>query len=306
MARVTLLSARLRSYRGVRSLEVAAVSRDPAIRSELARAFDAAPPTWHVTLYETPPADADIVVLGPDVPGDGITFDPAQPARLLDEISARTATSNLIAVTSAGGGTGLTSVVLHLAKAAAAGSRTCCLEAAPGGMALRLGLPDAAPTWADVLDPESALEPAALPVPGGYRVLVAPTEAGRDVHGVVERAISIFDVVVAEVSAPGASLIQQARCAVLVVPPTIPGAARARALLDAYPATRWGIVTNRLGPGGETTRAALECILDRKIAIELPTCAALRDAEDTGRLLSSPLYGWWRRIQRLWRALDRT
>ena len=242
-------------------------------------------------------------VLGSDVQGCGIVFDPQRPERVLEEISARTATSNLFVVTSTGGGTGLTTVALHLAAAAADGGRTCCLETAPGGMALRLGLPDASPTWAAAVEQDSAIDRAAVPVPGGYRVLLAPPEGGSEAPGLALRAASTFEIVVAEAPA-GSPSIGAARAAVLIVPPTIPGAARARAVLDASPGTRWAIVTNRLGPGGETTRAALEKILERRVALELPTCAALRDAEDTGRLITSPLHGWWRGIRRLWRALE--
>lgn len=303
MARATLRCALLRCYRDVGSLEVAAVSRDPAIRSELARAFDAAPLSWNVTLHDTPPQNVDVVVLGPELQGDGIVFDPEHPERVIEEISARTETSNLFVVTSTGGGTGLTTVALHLAAAAAVGARTCCLETSPGGMALRLGLSDGVPTWAEVTEPETDIESAAIPVPGGYRVLPAPAGAGSEVHGITTRASAAFEVVVAEVP-PDSPSIDDARASVLVMPPTIPGAARARAVLDARPGTRWAVVTNRLGPGGEATRAALEKILDRKIALELPTCPALRDAEDTGRLLTSPLYRWSRAIRRLWRALE--
>lgn len=274
------------------------MSRDPTIRSELARAFDAAPASWRIGLYDSPPADADLVVLGPDVSGEGIAFDPAHPERLIEEIAASAVTSNLIVVTSAGGGTGVTSVALHLAKAAAESHRTCCVETRPGGMGLRLDLPDSVPTWTD-----PAEAPTPVSVAGGFRVLLAPSEP-MDASHVVDHATETFDIVVADAPQTDQSLLARARCAVLVMPPTIPGAVRARAVLAAAPSTRWAIVTNRLGPGGETTTAALERILEAKIAVELPTCAALRDAEDDGRLLSSPLHGWWRTIRRLWRALE--
>ena len=275
------------------------MSRDPAIRSELARAFDAAPAMWRIGLYDSAPPGADIVVLGPDVAGDGIAFDPAHPELVVEEIAARVAGSNLIVVTSAGGGTGLTSVALHLAKAAAESYRTCCLETSRGGIGLRLALPGSVPTWSEAPD-----APTAVPVAGGLRVLLAPPEPTDEVHRVVEHATKTFEVVVAEAPVMDAALAGRARCAVLVVSPTIPGAARARAVLDAMPTTKWAIVTNRLGPGGEATTAAIERILEAKIAIELPTCPALRDVEDEGRLLSSPLHGWWRGIRRLWRTLE--
>ena len=298
MTCVTFRSLSLRCDRDVRSLDVAAVSRDPAIRSELARAFDSAPATWRINLYESPPAQADVVVLGPDVSGDGISFDPVQPERMLEEIAERAVTSNLIAVTSPGGGTGLTSVALHVAKVAAESHRTCFLETRPGGVGLRLSLPDSVPTWTDAAENQPS-----VPVAGGFRAFLAPSEP-MDPHRVVDHVTDTFDIVLAEVPMLDRALLARARCAVLVMPPTIPGAVRARAVLQAAPSTRWAIVTNRLGPGGETTTAALERILDARIAVELPTCAALRDAEDDGRLLSSPFHAWWRAVRRLWRALE--
>ena len=298
MTCVTFPSLSLRCDREVRSLEIAAVSRDPAVRSELARAFDAAPSAWRVRLYDSPPEGADVVVLGPDVSGDGIVFDPADPKRAIDEIAARAVTSNLIVVTSAGCGTGVTSVALHLAKVAAESHRTCCLETGPGGMRLRLALPDSVPTW--TRPPEA---PTPVPVAGGFRVLLAPSER-MDASHIVDHATESFDIVVAEAPPTDGALLARARCAVLVVSPTIPGAVRARAVLEAAPSTRWAIVTNRLGPGSETTTAALERILEARIAVELPTCPALRDAEDEGRLLTSSLHGWSRAIRRLWRALE--
>jgi hypothetical protein len=62
-------------------------------------------------------------------------------------------------------------------------------------------------------------------------------------------------------------------------------------------------VTNRLGPGSDLTRHRLEQRLGHPISLELPCCAALRDAEDEARLLTSPLTQWIRRIDRLSKAL---
>jgi hypothetical protein len=66
----------------------------------------------------------------------------------------------------------------------------------------------------------------------------------------------------------------------------------------------WAVVTNKLGPGGETTRAELQELLGgRPIAIELPCCPALRDAEDDARLLASDRHRWRRAVKRLAAAL---
>jgi hypothetical protein len=92
--------------------------------------------------------------------------------------------------------------------------------------------------------------------------------------------------------------------AVLIVSPTIPHVRRAAVLLESTAQqTRWAIVLNRLGPGGETTRIALQRLLGHPITMELPCCPALRDAEDDCRLVTSPLHRWRRAVVRLARAV---
>jgi hypothetical protein len=93
------------------------------------------------------------------------------------------------------------------------------------------------------------------------------------------------------------------RTAVLVVQPSVVGAKRARALLEEHPKISWAVILNRLGPGGETTRSAFERLLRHPVAIELACAPSLRDAEDDGRLLTSPLSPWRRSVHRLARAL---
>jgi hypothetical protein len=95
------------------------------------------------------------------------------------------------------------------------------------------------------------------------------------------------------------------RGAVLVTPPTRPGALRARALVRRWPDLRWAVITNKVGPGGETTRAEMQEVIGHRVALELPCAPALRDAEDDGRLLRTRWSRWGRGIARLARALQR-
>ena len=289
--------------------KIAAVSRDPDVRLELARAFDSAPPTWDVVLHETVPADADVIVSGPDV-GDesGIVFDPGHPERLIPAVLASLrdqARSNLIVVTAPSGGTGATSVALHLAQTAGRTRDVCCVDRPGGGIALRLDVPEDAPTWAD-LGPGEDIKLVAPPVPGGFRVLLSPETGGDFSHEVLARALSSFDIVVAERPALPPHHLERARAAILVIAPTIPSARKGAAAIDACPGAAWAVVANRLGPGGRATRVVLEAAVGRRIAIELPTSPGLRDAEDLGRLIDSPLSRWLLGIRRLWRAVERS
>jgi hypothetical protein len=84
----------------------------------------------------------------------------------------------------------------------------------------------------------------------------------------------------------------------VVMPPTSPGAARTRALLERIPPRPHAVVVNRQGPGGEATRALLQVALGSTIALELPCSPALRDAEDDGALLARHAR-WTRRVERL-------
>lgn len=295
----------------MRALKVAVVSQDSAVRLQAARAFDSAPPNWTVALHHAPPVDADVVVAGSDMDVEAdVVFDPARPAQVLDDViraADRSRAARVIAVTSPGGGTGVTTIALHLARASAQSAPTCLgdfdLE---WGARHRLGLPEDALTWADTEVSESLLH-AALPVPGGFRVLVSPGETGPpDLGALLEAAGAHFARIICDVGRAAAvpELLRAADTVVLVVAPSASSARRARFVLDRLTSGRIAIVTNRIGPGGEMTRGDIEGIIGRKIAIELPCDRRLRDAEDDGRLLGSHLSRWEHGLRRLWRTLE--
>jgi Flp pilus assembly CpaE family ATPase len=293
---------------------VAVVSRDPTIRRAAAVAFDGAPATWRVELFDSPPeGGADVVVLGPDAAEDGgVRFDPAAPELLVEEVARALGhrDSLTVAVTSAAGGVGTTTVALHLAQALAESAETCVVDlGSDRAVALRLGLGDQAPrTWGDLGPDDASLRRCAVPVPGGFRVLLAPgthEPSHVSISDLVVRTGGGFERVVYDVP-PGKhqhDALELMRATVLVVSATVVGARRARPLLEAYPGMAWAVVLNRLGPGGETTRSALQRALGHPVALELPCSAALRDVEDGGRLVSSPLSRWRRSVGRLGRAL---
>lgn len=283
-------------------LKIAAVSSDENVRLQLARAFDSAPSSWIVTLHHGLPAEADVVVCGPDRKFEGgVLFDPERPSQLVPDIAARVARApgRGIFVVGAAGGCGASSVALHLAAAGGA----CVIEASGQDLRRRLTIPSAK-SWAEVLVDEP-LELSALPVAPGLRVLLSPrVVSDEDVSTVLERALPLFDHVLVDVEAERLDTVSRENAiGVLVMPPTRPAVERAREILDAHSLLRWAIVTNRTGPGGTLRGRALESVLERKIAVELPCSAALRDAEDEGRLLTSPLSPWLWQIKRLWRAL---
>ncbi len=283
-------------------LRIAAVSGDETNRLLLARAFDLAPASWRVTLHEEIPPDADIVVCAPDRDvQDAIAFDPAHPERVIADITARAGrvAGRCTFVLGAAGGCGATSVALHLAAIAGG----CLVEASGGDVRRRLAM-DSARSWAESLGTEP-LEVSALPVAPGFRVLLSPHGVALEqVAAVAERSASLFEHVFID---GDRSLLDAepkvASVGVLVMPPTRPAALRARSLLDGYPSIRWAIVTNRLGPGGALRRREIESLLERRVAVELPCSAALRDAEDEGRVLTSAISPWLWQLRRLWQAL---
>jgi hypothetical protein len=292
-------------------MKVAVVCCDPALRLAAARAFDGAPATWDVTLCEAPPEDADVVVLGPDVAGGnaGIVFDPARPETMVEQIEATLGTGDgprVLVVTSAAGGTGATTIALHLAHALSAAADACYLELTGGGAA-RLSMPPGSLTWGDAGSTQHELRCAALPVAGGFRVLLAPVEPNEsEALVILDRAAEAFERLVVDL--PAAELLTpalpRAHAGVIVMAPTQPCARRTQALLEGLPDFPWAIVSNRAGPGGETTRAGLERILGRRIALELPCTPALRDCEDDGRLLTSKWSRFSRGVARLAGALE--
>jgi hypothetical protein len=287
-------------------IHVAVVSRHPQIRLAAASAFDAAPSEWRVELYERAPAHADVVVLGPGESGSGVAFDPDRPSSVIADVERLVGRSGTrtITITSPSGGTGTTSVALHLAAAFARRLDTCVLEIDPrSGIGARLALDDDLPTWGAAEGDPSSLPSCAVPVAGGFRVMLAPPDAS-DRQPPIEALRGHWAILLVE--APAERLetaLAITDAAVAILAPTIVGARRGRRLLDEHPGTTWAVVTNRLGPGGEITRSGLEQVLGRAIALELPCCAPLRDAEDEGRLLTALVFRWRRRIDRLARAL---
>jgi MinD-like ATPase involved in chromosome partitioning or flagellar assembly len=289
-------------------MRVAIVSRDPLLRLEAARAFDAAPAAWIVSLHTTSPPDADVVVATPDVDVPGaLPFDPSHPEGVLEAVAARAQIdrAHIIVVTSPSGGTGATSVALHLASAAAARHRTCFIDLdLRWGVMDRLGLPDDVRTWERGEPSADAVVRAAIPVQGGFRALLVH-ESGQGAAA-IDAVKGAFDRVVvdAPVEVLSADVLERASAGVLVMSPTVPSACRAQRMLDALTTVEWAVVTNRLGPGGEMTRSALERILERSVALELPCAPALRDAEDDARLVTTSFSRWRRAIDRLCKALE--
>jgi hypothetical protein len=278
-----------------------------------ARACDVAPSEWRIDLFDEPPSEADVVVAGPDadIPG-AVDFDPADPAGLLEAIgnAARRGT-RVVAVTGAGGGTGATTVALHLAARFALNRPTCFLDFdLRWGAGSRLGLVSGHRTWEQFDGTPESLRLSALPVPGGFRALVSPGARPVDATAaasLLDAVAADFDCVVVD-SCPELLdvVLERAAAAIAVVSCTPVSAARARMLTAAHPRPPWAIVANRTGPGGETMRAGLARIVGRPITLELPCAPALRDAEEEGRLLGSGRSRWSARIDRLAGAIDRT
>lgn len=281
-------------------LRVAAVSKDEQIRLQLARAFDHAPAAWRVTLHDSPPSDADVVVTGRGEGHPGaIECDPSDPSGVVDAIAqaARPAATAPLVVVGASGGCGATTVALHLGAVGGA----CVIEGDHGRIRRRLDMPTAK-TWAGALDGEP-IELSALPVAPGLRVLLSPGDES-DLQRVVDKAARSFSKVIVATHPDRLDLATACRVGVLVVAPTRPSAERAAEILANDSGTRWAIVTNRTGPGSSFTRRGIERILGRRIAVELPCSPTLRDSEDVGRLVTSPLSPWLWQIKRLWRALE--
>ena len=281
-------------------LKVAIVSRDPAVRAAAAEAFTGAPADWSVRLCEDAPPDADVVLRGTDAAMEsGPVFDPANPQHALRAVEAAAATGRVYLVASAAGGAGGTSVALHLA--AALRGRTCYAELADASA--RLGLPDDARTW---LPRDGDLELSALPVAGGLRVLRAPSPCPDPSAFPLDAACRSFDRLVLDAGTRTGvdAVLPRVAAAVLVTTPTRPAALAARGIVESHSGTRWAIVVNRLGPGGQIMLAGLERLLGHRVAVELPCCPALRDAEDEARLLSGSGRRWMRGIRRLAAALE--
>lgn len=265
------------------SLRVGIVGSDEAARLALVRALDRAPTSWHLSLHKDIPDDVDVIVCDPGVDAPGaVVVSEGAPNDLVERITERAGPGGrTLVVTSPGGGTGATSITLHLAaELAVRGRSTCVLDLdAEWGLRGRLGL-----------DPAGEAE-VPIPVAGNFRLL-----QGIDR---LEQARANFDHVL--VDAPRSvleGLAGRVRDALLVMAPTPEGARRARCLLDAHPSFEWLVIANRTGPGGETTRVQLSRIVARPV-IELPCCPALRDAEDDGRLIARRWSRWSRGVSRI-------
>jgi Mrp family chromosome partitioning ATPase len=287
----------------VEPLHIALVSRDDSVRAQMASAFDAAPASWKVTLHHEP-VSADAVVYGPDLgSASGIVFDPARPETAYEHIRAMTLTeAPVIAVTSTRGGTGATSVALHLAASAARSHRVCLIDLdITWGIEWRLGF-DEMRRWR----PGEDVREAMVPVAGGFGVVAPAVRTSEALDDLIERAAGAYEVVIADAPAGIAldAALARSSVGVLVVQATVPGARRAAAFCARQKEIRWAIVANRLGGGGETTLERLRRISGRRIALELPCTPSLRDAEDKGRLLLQRWSRWSRRIDSLARALQ--
>ena len=264
----------------------------------LARAFDRAPSGWDVSLHDCLVDAADVVVAGPDqdIPG-AIVFDPLRPDKLIEEIRtvAGAVSGRVIAVTSGVPGAGATTVALHLAAIA----QGCAVEIGERGFRTRLAM-HSARSCSPATEDES-LEMRALPVAPGFRVLIdAAPENARDLIG---RCRERFETTI--VDAPLDTILDLGKMTAVVVvfPPTRGAAERTAAALHNATQQRPALVTNRLGPGSCTSRAEIERILERKLAIELPCSAAIRDTEDKGELVTTPLSPWLWKLRALWRTL---
>lgn len=260
---------------------------DEDARIALVRALDRAPSSWHLSLHRDVPDDVDVIVCdtGVDAPGAIVVGD-GDAGDVVDRIVQKAGPGGrIIVVSSPSGGTGVTSLALHLAAYLAEGSSTCLLDLDERwGCRARLGL-----------DP-SVRPDQAVPVAGGFRLL----------HGSdrLDDAVAAFDRVV--VDAPKETLERLPAYTsegLLVVSPTAEGIRRAHAFLgEDHPVSRWVIATNRLGPGGEITRAQIENALEQPV-LELPCCATLRDAEDDGRLVAKGWSRWSRAVARIAREI---
>lgn len=281
---------------------IALVSRDPDTRFRAARAFDEAPREWLIGLFESAPADADVVVLAPDAEGPGLELDLNHPERTIAAIEERVGngvTSTFVIVRSATGGVGCTSIALHLAAFLSREEPALYVEAtAACGGRYRLGLDVGGPDWAR-LQPGGSVDEVALPMAGGFRALLAPDAASEipaDVLQVCARHTRFVILDAGDVSMPFTAP-ETTPLSFVVLSPTIPSARRAAELLSAQ--ERAVPISNRLGPGSETTDDMLQVILGRPIAVALPCSPALRDAEDRGRLLGRDASTWSRRVARL-------
>lgn len=272
--------------------QVALVCPDDGLRLIAAAAFDDAPSEWDIALHRQPPNEADVVVgVGVDAGGD-VVLDPADPGRVVEAVRSMldARASRTIAVCGSSGGCGATTVALHLA--AEGDEHTCVVDLGRGrSCASRLGI--------DPAELDDA--PGPIPVPGGFRLWrggAADPWEGAALHGFERVIVDVADQDLGRV-------VRHCDSVVIVMSPTLVSAKQAAPLVEVAGDTPTALVANRLGPGGETTRAELQRIVGRRISLELPCSRGVRDAEGDTRLLSSSWSPWLRRVARLSAALAR-
>ncbi len=202
-------------------------------------------------------------------------------------------------MTSACGGTGVTTVAIHLASALSSGSvPSCYLDVDPNlGGAARLGMPEDVRTF----DPADRL--LTVPHSGGFRAIFAPDHPKAAIAGRSRTFPTTVDRCFPwQTSKPSSIHAPEWWSSFLRPFPEL----RARALfLERHGSGAWVIVGNRIGPGGETSRTELSRILGRRYDVMLPCSALLRDREDVGALLTTPLSRWKRAFDRLAEWLTR-
>lgn len=211
----------------------------------------------------------------------------------------------VIAVTSTGG-CGATTVAVHLARELARkeSSTVVDLDLSFRGVAARLGIdtPDAK-SWADIdVDDPLSLRLAALPVPGGFRVLLAPV---RPVRPDLDVICSTGGNVVLDVppAAPLEKVLPHTSAGVLVVDRTPIAAERARKVLHRSPEMAWAVVVNATAPRSGFARSQIADLVGLPVSLCLPFSAAVREAEGRKTLVSRVASPWSWGIARLANAL---
>ncbi|HVF52160.1 MAG TPA: hypothetical protein VNC78_00985 [Actinomycetota bacterium] len=275
---------------------VAIFSRDPVMRVALARAFDAAPSSWDVTLHEVLPVDADVTVAGADIADEELDPPPRSLVRIgpdadedvIEIVRASMSQSRAVVVASAVGGCGVTTIALQLAYRA--GSDALYVEVDPGPTSIT----------AQRLDLDR-IGPVPRPTRWGFSA-ASVDSSSCDVRATMNGWLSASPVVVIDLGRP-AHLSMGDVPWIFVLPPTKLAAAATGLALRRHPG-RCAVVTNRTGPGGEATRRELQVFLGCRIAVELPQCPALRDLEDEGELGLPGWSRWSRRVRPLMRIWD--
>ena len=284
---------------------IAIVCHDEAMRMQAAKAFDEAPIEWTIGLFDEAPPDADLIVRAPGIEGEGIELDLEDPSSTLKEIESRLTrrgAGKVIEVVSTGGGTGCTSLALHLAAYLSSEVPALYVESHPDrGARLRLGLDHEGPSWSDVEGADDLVS-SALPIQGGFRALLAGSEDGEIPDRCVRWAQARYPFVVLDRGPAAPSSPDGA--AILLMSASIPSARRAVKILEATDLSPCALIANRLGPGSEVTFEMLEGVVGRRFALTLPVSPALRDSEDEGRLLGRSSTVWSRRVGLLAEALS--